>query len=198
MAATSTTLAAACGLNDQTITVTSATGAAVGQLWRVDSEWMLQNAAANGTVIPVSRRGINGSAVVAHTILAPTVNCLPADTLNAGPGAVLNPATWERQITSVGVSSTLASPIWPTITFIDKVTAAALVLGNPSALADGTEWTIYSNTTGAHTVTYTPGFHGDTGSSDIATFAATIGNSMTLIASQGLWGTKCLSGVTLG
>jgi hypothetical protein len=130
------------------------------------------------------------------------VTALATDSLFPAPAAVLNPAMWNKQITSIGVSTaagtTEASPVYDTLTFIDKVTLCAIVITNPSPLADGTEWTIYSNTTGAHTVTYTPGFHGDTGSSDVATFAATVGNSMTLIASKGLWGTKCLSGVTLG
>jgi hypothetical protein len=201
MAATSTTLAAAVGANDMTIVVTSAAGFAVGNIIRVNSEWMTQTGAASGTTIPVRRGGQNGSTQVAHVILSPVVTALPSDTLNDGPSAVTNPANWEKIINSISVNTptgtTEPSPTYNTLTFINKVAAAAIVLGNPSALVDGLEWTIFSNTTGAHTVTYTPGFHGDTGSSDIATFAATIGNSMTLIAARGVWGVKCVNGVTL-
>ena len=205
MAATSTTLAAAVGANDTIIVVTSSTGFATGNLIRVNSEWMVQTGPAVGTTtapVPVRRGGQNGSMQVAHPILSPVVTALPSDSLNDGPTAVTNPANWEKIIASISVNTptgtTEPSPTWNTLTFINKVTAAAIAIGSPSALVDGLEWTIFSNTTGAHTVTYTPGFHGDTGSSDIATFAATIGNSMTLIAARGVWGVKCLSGVTLG
>lgn len=198
MAATSTTLAAACALKDQYITVTSATGFADGQLIRIDSEWMEQIGAANGTVIKVARRGLNGSAVKAHTILAPVVTCLKSDTLASGAAQILNPAVSNPTIVSYGASGAITPPEVDTIVMLDKATGAAMTLASPSALADGTEVTIYSNTAAAHTVTYTPGFNGDTTSSDVATFAATIGNSMTIIASKGLWGVKALAGVTLG
>ena len=198
MAATSTTLAAACGASDQTITVTSATGFAVGNLIRVDSEWMLQTAAAvNTTTIPVRRNGMNGSAVVAHTILAPVMTCLPSDTLNAGPDQILNPAVANKQITSYGASGAITPPTFDTLVLLNKATAAAMTLAGPSALADGTEVTILSTTAAAHTVTYTAGFYGDTDSSDVATFAAKAGASMTILAIKGTWGVKSLANVTL-
>ena len=52
-----TTLAAACGANDQYITVSSASGAAINNVWQVDGEFMVQTAAAIGTQIPVQRGG---------------------------------------------------------------------------------------------------------------------------------------------
>ena len=197
MALTSTTLAAACAATDQFINVTSATGAAVGQIWRVDSEFMTQTAVANNTSIPIAHRGQNGSSVQAHTILAPVVNGLATDFPNPQPGSSLNPAPWEKQIVSYGANGAITPPVCNTLVYLDKATAAAMTIASPSAAVDGVEVTIYSNTAAAHTVTYTPGFNGNTTSSDVATFAATIGNSITLIAAKGLWGVKCASGVTI-
>lgn len=197
MALVSTTLAAACAAADQFINVTSTTGTAVGQIWRVDSEFMTQIAAASGNVIPVSRRGTNGSTVQAHTILAPVVNGVAGDFPAPQPGTTINPAPWEKQIVSYGASGAITLPTCNTLIFLDKATAAAMTLASPSAAVDGIEVTIYSNTAAAHTVTYTPGFNGDTTSSDVATFPATKGNSMTIIASKGLWGLKCVYGVSV-
>lgn len=58
--------------------------------------------------------------------------------------------------------------------------------------------TVISTTAAAHTITYTPGFYGDTTSSDVATYAAKVGASATFIAMRGLWGVYCLANVTLG
>jgi hypothetical protein len=199
MAATRTTLAAAVALNDTVLNVTSATGFAAGNLIQVDSETMVQTGAASGTIIPVRRGGQNGSAQRAHTILAPVVTGLPADFYSGPAGWPTNPPIYKKEIVSYGVDSAITPPTVDTLIFVNKATAAALTLASPTgATPDGTEVTIYSNTAAAHTVTYTPGFNGNTTSSDVATFAATIGNSITLIAARGLWGVKAAAGVTLG
>lgn len=195
---TPTTLAAACSATDQFINVTSATGAAVGQLWRVDSEWMIQIAVASGTAIPVSRRGINGSTVQAHTILAPVVNMIYADMLASEPSAATNPPPWIPQVVGYGVSDAIVPPTYATTIFLNKATAAAMTLVGPSAaMADGTEVTIASTTAAAHTVTYTAGFYADTTGSDVATFAAKAGASFTIFAYKGAWGIKALGNVTI-
>jgi hypothetical protein len=199
MAATRTTLASAAALADQTINVTSATGFAVGSIIQVDGEFMIQTGAAVGTVIPVQRIGANGSTVQAHNILAPVCVGLSSDFPGPQPGYTINPGSYKKVVVSYGVSGAIAPPTFDTIVFLDKATAAAMTLASPTgATPDGTEVTIYSNTAAAHTVTYTPGFNGDTTTSDVATFAATIGNSFTIIAARGVWGMKCASGVTLG
>ena len=199
MALTRTTLLTAAGAADQVINVTSATGFAVGNLIQVDGEFMVQTAAASGTIIPVQRVGQNASVVVAHPILASVVTGLATDFPSAKPGFSNNPALHQKSVVSYGATGAIVPPTYDTIIFLDKATAAAMTLASPTlATPDGTEVTIYSNTAAAHTVTYTPGFNGDTTSSDVATFAATIGNSMTIIAARGLWGMKCASGVTLG
>ena len=198
MAATRTTLAAAQGANDMYIVVTSATGFAVGNLIQVDGEFMVQTSAAVGTTIPVQRGGKNATIQVAHPILASVVTGLASDFPNPQPGWTNNPALYKKQIVSYGASGAIVPPTYDTIIFLDKASAAAMTLESPStATPDGIEVTIYSNTAAAHTVTYTPGFNGNTESSDVATFAATIGNSITLLSARGLWGVKCAAGVTL-
>jgi hypothetical protein len=198
MALVSTTLASACSATDQFIKVTSATGAAVGQIWRVDSEFMVQIGAAVGTSIPVARRGLNGSTVQAHTILAPVVNGVANDFPAPQPGSALNPAQWEKQIVSYGASGAITPPTCNTLIFIDKATAGVMTLVGPSAAVDGIEVTIMSTTAAAHTVDYTAGFYADTTASNLATFAAKAGASMTIIAYKGAWGVKALANVTLG
>jgi len=199
MAATTTTLAAAVAVNDQTIQVTSATGFAAGNLILVDGEYMTQIAAASGTVVPVRRASLGGSVQRAHAILASVLTGLPSDFPRGEPGATSNPRVPSKARVSHGVDGAIVPPVSDTIVFIDKATAAALTLESPAAgTPDGVEVTIYSNTAAAHTVTYTPGFNANTTSSDVATFAATKGNSMTILSAKGLWGIKSLAGVTLG
>ena len=199
MSATRTTLAAACGAGDQAIVVTSATGFAVGNVIQVDGEFMVQTGAAVSTTIPVQRGGKNGTIQSAHPILSSVVTGLATDFPAPQAGWTNNPAPYKKSVVSYGASGAITPPTYDTIIFLDKATAAAMTLASPStATPDGVEVTIYSNTAAAHTVTYTPGFNGDTTSSDVATFAATIGNSMTILSARGLWGIKCLAGVTLG
>jgi hypothetical protein len=196
--ANNTTLASACGINDQFIIVTSATGALTGNLICIDSEFMAQSAAAVGTQIPVRRGGQLGSAQKAHVILAPVLFATSAEIPVAGPGSSTPISVPRKQIVTYSVTGAITPPTIDTLIMLDKATASAMTLASPAAgTPDGIEVTIYSNTAAAHTVTYTPGFNADTTSSDVATFAATKGNSMTILSSGGLWGMKCASGVTL-
>jgi acetylglutamate kinase len=194
-----TTLAAACSASDQQIVVTSATGFAVGQPIVVDGEYMVQIAAAIATTtIPVQRGGKNGSVQSAHAILSTVGTGTNAEFPGPQAGWPTNPAIYKKVQVSYGASGAIAPPTCDTIVFLNKATAGAMTLVSPTgATPDGTEVTIYSNTAAAHTVTYTAGFNQDTTASDVATFAATSGNSMTMIASRGVWGLKCVYGVTV-
>lgn len=199
MAVTRTTLAAALSKEGQSLAVTSATGFAVGNVILVDGEFMVQTAAASGTTIPVQRGGKQGSVQKAHAILTGVATGLPNDFVGPQAGWPTNPAIYKKQITSYAVNGAIAPPESDALIFLTKATAAAMTLASPAAgTPDGVEVTIFSKTAAAHTVTYTPGFNGDTETSDVATFAATIGNSITLLSAGGLWGVKCAAGVTLG
>ena len=195
-----TTLAAACGRDDQTIKVTSATGFAVGNVIMVDGEWMVMSDAAIGTTtIPVQRGGKQGTVQRSHAILAGVLTGTSTEIPAPQSGFTNNPALYKKEIISYGVAGAIVPPTVDTLIFLDKASAAAMTLTSPPAgTPDGIEVTIFSTTAAAHTVTYTPGFNGNTETSDVATFAATIGNSITLLSARGLWGVKCAAGVTLG
>jgi hypothetical protein len=83
---------------------------------------------------------------------------------------------------------------------VTKGTAAALTLAAPTAATDdGKVIVVISSTAAAHTITQTtPGFNGGGAASDVATFAAAIGNSIELVAYNGVWLVTNLTGVTLG
>ena len=57
--------------------------------------------------------------------------------------------------------------------------------------------TIIGTVAVANTVTYLAGLYGDTTSSDIATFAAKVGASITIKAQGGVWGPLATANVTI-
>lgn len=83
---------------------------------------------------------------------------------------------------------------------VTKATAAALTIADPVATADdGKTLIIVSATAAAHTVSNAAGsgFNGGGAASDIGTFAAAIGNGITVVAYQGKWYVVRNVGVTL-
>ena len=98
--------------------------------------------------------------------------------------------------TSYSANGTITNPTVNATIFIDKATACALTLTDPAADQTNTV-IIKSLTAAAHTVTYATGFYGDTTSSDVATFAAKAGASMTIVARNGKWTPLALANVTL-
>lgn len=198
MALTNTTLAAAAGVNDDTIRVTAATGFADKQVIRVDNEFMAQVGAADGIVIKV-RRGLEGTAQVAHALLADVATGLGSDFPAAPAGLpVPVPGLGAGRVT-LGADTTLNTADFPkgdTTYVITKATAAAITIGNPSKAQNGLRLTFRSATAAAHTVTYAAGYYGDAGTSDIATFAAKNGASMTIEANGGGWGAVAFTNVT--
>lgn len=75
------------------------------------------------------------------------------------------------------------------VAIITKGTAAALTLAVPTATThDGVVIEIVSTTAAAHTVTATTvGFNAGDAASDVGTFAAAIGNGLSVVAYQGEW-----------
>lgn len=204
MALTTTTLAAACTKDDLVFYVTAATGFAAGNFVRIDKEFsVIDRSYVSGTGIPVFRRGDHGSRCVAHQILSPVTTGLMSDLADLGTATDSQVPPELRAQASIGVSTTLSAtsapplPTKDTIFYITKATAAAIVLPAPAKDVDGIEVTFYSTTAAAHTVTYSAGFYGGTTSDDVATFAAAIGASMTIISSKGTWGVKALANVTI-
>jgi len=197
MALTNTTLAAAAALGDTTITVTSATGFADKQLIRVDNEWMAQAGTATGTKIPV-RRGLEGSAQIAHGILADAVTGLTGDWPASPAGSAVPVAPVPGRISIGATPTTITTADLPTgnTTYVITLgSACAITLEAPSKAQNGLTLTFRSASAFAHTVTYAAGFLGTAGSSDIATFTASVGASMTIEANAGTWGVIALSSV---
>lgn len=199
MSLTNTTLATAMALNDTQLKVTSATGFAVKQKIRVDNEWMEATAAPDGTFIKV-RRGLEGTAQVAHGILADVVTAdSAADWPDPGPGQAVAVPPQDIGRATLGVDTTFTAADFPKgqqLTYvITKAGVCAITLGAPSKAQNGMRVTFRSNTANAHTITYTAGVYGDTTSSDVLTFAAKVGPSCTLEANGGAWGVIALANV---
>lgn len=78
--------------------------------------------------------------------------------------------------------------------------ALAMTLARPlSGEDDGKILTITAITAQAHTVTNaTPGFNAAGAAGDVATFGGAIGDSMQLVAANGVWNVISLRNVTLG
>jgi len=199
MALTNTTLAAAIVFNDDTIKVTSTSGFADGQLIRVDNEFLAQAGAAVGTTIKV-RRGLDGTAVSAHGILADVVTGLPGDFPAPRPGSPVQVLPVLMGRNTIGADATLNTADFPKgdlVYVITKATAAAITIGAPSKAQNGLTITFRSATAAAHVITNAAGFYADTTSSDTATFAAKIGASVTFEANAGTWGVLGFANVTI-
>jgi hypothetical protein len=196
MALTRTTISAAVSATALTIPVTSATGFAAGNFLRLDNEFMMV-VSVSGTNITVRSRGDLGSAAIAHNTLAPATTGLLSDLPDIPPGQAAQVDQAGQTIVTASVDGALSIPIQNTLVLVQKAGVCAMTLAAPTTAQDGVTVTIMSNTANAHTVTYTAGFYGDTTSSDVATFAAKVGASMTIQAQAGKWGVVALANVTL-
>jgi hypothetical protein len=197
MALVTTTISAAVLANDLVIPVTSATGVSAGNFLKIDNE-MMQVVSVSGTNISVRNRGDQGSAAAAHNILAVCTSGLLSDLASNPYSQAPNVDAQLKNIVTYSVSGAISIPNQDSIIVLDKAGVAAMTLAAPAADQDGLRVTILSATAYAHTVTYTAGFYGDTTSSDVATFAAKVGASMSIIARGGTWGVTALANVTLG
>lgn len=188
MALVKTSLAATAAAGATRVTLTSGTSVAVGRFLKVDAEIMLvQSAVDNSTTQWNVMRGIAGTAAVAHANLAPAIHGAPADfTVPVGAPVVSYDAT-----------GAIAIPVVDTLILLTKAGVAAMTLAAP-ALDQTNTVTVVAASAQAHTITYTAGFYGDTTSSDVATFTAKVGSSITFRAQQGVWGPIALTNVALG
>lgn len=96
---------------------------------------------------------------------------------------------WEDIANTVEISSADgAIPIKSHVHFITKGTAAALTLGTPTTVQNGTIIYIVSTTAAAHTVTCsTIGFNAGNAGADVGTFGGAIGDGMIVVAYGGEW-----------
>lgn len=185
MALASTTLSAAAGALDNFINVTSATGFAVGSYCQVDSERM-KIQAVNGTVISVFR-GVRGSQAVAHGKYALVTVGTAAEFAAVPSGGVDGPFSLKPRIYTYNDAGAIT--IAPGIHRIGAGQSGiiAYTLASPSYGEDGIRLTFETASAYAHTIDCTAGFMQNTTSSNLATFAATVGSSFTVIAMGGKW-----------
>lgn len=196
MSLTRTTLAAAVAATDEQITVAAVTGATVGGIVKIDNEFAIVKAIAS-PVVELSFRGKFGTVAAAHANGQGVVFGLATDMLALGVGQTGALRVAAKDSVGYNADGAIAVPVRDTKAHLTKGSAAAMTLAAPSTLADDVELEIVSDSAYAHTVTFTPGFYGDTTSSDVATFAAKAGASMTVVASGGRWGIKALANVSL-
>ena len=187
MALTSTTLSADADAVTLRFAVTSSAGATVGGFMRVDNEYMMVETVATG-VVGVRARGDRGGTAVAHDILAFVTFGLATDMV-ALPARQSIPVPGELyDIKHAGEDGVVPVPTRNTIYFINKATAAALTLANPTADQNGLKVSFVGTTNAAHVVTAVTVY--DSSSADVHTVltsAAYAGSSITLIAHAGAW-----------
>ena len=150
----------------------------------VDGEYVQVESTSNSPTLGVVR-GINGSLAVAHNTLAPVVYGLTSDFTDlASQGS---DSIRIAPVATYSVNGAFTVPYVDQTVYITKAGVLALTL-NAAIPADlSVTVKFISLTANAHTLTYTAGFYGNTTSSDVATFAATVGATFTIQAKNGLW-----------
>lgn len=186
-----TTLAAAAGINDTTVTVASATSLAAGRFMLIDGEMMqVAKNYSSGTSVPV-QRGVDGTATVAHATGANVAHGLATDFANpptGNPVAATQPNVMSMIRQSYTAAGAIAFGVAPlTVAIINGAAALAMTLANPTTDRDGDILLIVGNGKAAHTLTYTAGLGNGGGNLDLLTFAAGGQQCIGLIAANGIW-----------
>ena len=191
MARTTTTLNGAVIIDQNTITVTSATGFVSGMLVLIDQE-VLQVASSyvSGTSIPVLR-GKEGTQTQAHVTGANVVVYLPTDSAGVSPQSfVTYPiAGRSRVLVSVTATSTLTlpNPGEDMVVVLNGTNAITLTVPVPTTDMDGCNLVIMSNGVVAHVPTFTGGFGGVGAGYTALTVAVGAKLCISVYACNGAW-----------
>jgi hypothetical protein len=209
MALTQTTLTSAISASQITFGVTStSTGFPVvgtqnaqpPQPVQIDGEFMYVTGVPVANTITVRCRGAEGTAAVAHDVLAPVITSSNPNDFGAIPPGdlVLIDQSIDNPVT-IGQDGVIPQPNGPVVYNINKATAAALTLAAPAFTLNGTRVVITSQTAAAHVITATTLLaDAVTGSPHTtATFAAFKGATITLFAENGLWHVTSAVGVVV-
>lgn len=132
--------------------------------------------------------------------LCPAVSTLTGSTASVW-GQITNdgiPYNSEFARTGWTYTSAGALTLQPGVQFIGSGGALAMTLASPEKWMDGMVMVLQASTAQAHTVTYTPGFYGNTTSSDVATFGGAIGDNLVIFATGGVWRPLTTRNVTFG
>ncbi len=208
MALTNTTLSAACSANDVVLAVTSTSSGfpAVGtigskQIMRIDGEDMLIDVVPVAGSVKVLQRGFNGTAAAAHDILAVIATSSNAQDFLLNPTGAASPRPpYVDDIVTLGEDTVFAAagttPIAGTQPYPTKNTTYVITKGSacaitliatgattpaPSSASMGVRMTFINGVAAANTVTYGPGYNGNTTTSDVATSASLVGATLMLM-----------------
>jgi len=205
MALQQTTLSAACTASATTLAVTSTAAfppvgtTFVNQVVLIDTEFMVCIGVPAIGSITVRSRGYEGTAAVAHDILANVYTTANnADFGPISPALTVQIDPTDDAIVSVGQDGAITVPITNTAVNINKATAAALTLAAPLLSDNGVTLMITSQTAAAHVVTATALINDGTVTTPktTMTFVAGRGATVTLVAENGLWNVSAQVGVT--
>jgi hypothetical protein len=204
MALTRTSLAAAASATDTLLSITSTSSGfpAVGvlqskQRMLIDSEYMMIDQVIASGSVKVMQRGLDGTAAVAHGILASVATSGNNADFPALPiGEVVNrsPDLFEQVTLGADNTTGVTTPIKNTNTIITKGSACLFTITAPSVALNGLLWRFSSATAFAHVMTATALIeNGLTGSPfTTGTFGAFIGAGCTLMANNGVWNVVAL------
>ena len=182
------------------------------QLMKVDGEFMMVDVVPVSGQVKVLQRGYNGTNATFHDALAQVVtSATTSDFLDVPVGFIDSDPPDTDDVISIGVdttfvaagaipvSGTIPLPIKNTTYIINKATACAITIISGTSQQVGVRMTFMGAVAVANTITYSHGFNGDTTSSDVATFAAKVGSTVTVaIGATGLLACVGQNGVTFG
>jgi hypothetical protein len=201
MSLTVTSAASAVALNDRQIKFTAFTNPSSGGISAptkaiIDGEVVYITDATLSPTCLVAR-GMEGTIASAHNSLAPIVYGLTSDfTQSASTNGVAGTPVYSYSVNN----SSVTLPVVDCVIYLTKAGVLAITINSPNNDQTNTIRFV-SLTANAHTITYTPGFYGNTTSSDVATYPSTIGAVFTITAKNGLWNAQSnvsSNGVTLG
>jgi hypothetical protein len=172
----------------------------VNQTVLIDNEYMSCIGVPMVNVITLGRRGIEGSAAVAHDTLSnvyTTVN-------NADWGPVPTAVTAQNDpsddiVISIGQDSTITPATGNVAYNINKLTACNITLNAPALMANGVSVEFTSQTAAAHVITATGLINDGTSGSphNLATFAAQKGATITFTPENGFYNVQALQNVVV-
>ncbi len=156
---------------------------------RIDSEFIGAVVSIPSTTsVTVRGRGWEGTAAVAHNILSPvSFAAAIGDFADVPAGSVNVLPPFTDPVVNYGAAGAIAVPTRNATITLDKASAAAMTIVDPTKGVDGLTLTIIATTAAAHTVTNTTGFNGAGTSGDVATFGGAIGDNMVIKALNGQW-----------
>jgi hypothetical protein len=185
MALTSTTLAAAVEAKAQKIQLTSATGLLVGQMIKINDEFVTVLNIDNTPTIVVER-GQHKTLARDHGILSIAVYGYAYDfTVQAPP----------YHIYTYGASGALTKEAG--LHRLAKATAGAYTLAAPTTDEEGLTMLLLTTTAAAHTVTLDSGSFNNETHSEVLVFAAAIGNCIEIKVIGGYWVVTLNKNITL-